>query len=228
MKKILLLALTFILSANVHAQNCLKYYPTKKGMTLEYESYDKKDKLTATSQITVLGSSREDGFEIVKYKSDTKSPDSDTVIENIYEIKCKNDSITINLGDMLNQTIYEEQGLQVKVTGDQLVTPSNLTEGQELSDGQMNIELLSQGNTVMTLAVSITNRKVEKTGKIKTPAGTFDAVCISYDTETVVGFIKTKGHVEDWINEKYGNIKQETFDKKGKVQSSQILTKITE
>lgn len=228
MKKLVLLTLVIIVSLSVQAQNCIKYFPTKKGMKLEYQSFDKNKKLESTTHLTVLGSDIEDGFEVVKYKSEIKAAESDTVIESTYQIKCKDDSLTINLGDFLNQSIYEDQGFQVKITVDSFIIPTNLEVGQKLTDGQMILELVNQGSTFMTIKTYITNRKVEKKGKITTPAGTFDAVCITYDIETVVGFIRTKGHEEDWINEKYGYVKQENFDKKGNLQNSQILTNITE
>lgn len=228
MKKFILLATILSIVASIQAQDCFKYYPSKPGMVIEQSSYDKKDKLVATTKTTVLNRRTEEGAEIIKYKVESHAVESDTTFENVYEVKCDNDTIYFELGNLFDESIYENQGLETKISGDVLTTPSNLVEGQELKGGAMSIEISKEGETVMSVEVTISNRKVESIGKIKTPAGNFKAAKISYDVLTVMGFIKTKSHVVEWLNEDYGNLKTENYDKKGKLQSYQVVTNITE
>ncbi len=226
MKKLSILMLLITLSLlSLNAQDCFKYFPTKKGTSLEYTDYDKKGKETGTSIRTVVDRHTENGADIIDYRVEVTPEDSDTTLTNEYSVSCKDGKVYIDVTSMLNQEQYGE-GMEIEVEGGQMEFPSNPKAGQELEGGTMTIIMKSDGNPVMTITSEITNRKVAATETITTPAGTFETVKITYDLETQMSFMDVKGSVAEWYSEKYGLIKTENYNKKGKVESSSVLTKI--
>ena len=71
--------------------------------------------------------------------------------------------------------------MEMKLKTNKLVYPDKLSAGQKLSDGQMEAEMSSNGNTMMNMNMTMANRQVEGKETITTPAGTFDAYKISSD-----------------------------------------------
>ena len=119
------------------------------------------------------------------------------------------------------------QGMDVKVSSSNISIPSNPTEGQVLGDGYVSADISNEGIHMMTLTVNIKNRKVEAKEKITTPAGTFDAIKISYDLEMRMGLLfKFKG--KQWFVKNTGIVRTELWNSKGsKIKSYEELTKIT-
>ena len=225
MKKILFpVIFTFLTISGLKAQNCFKYFPTKEGTTLEYTYYDSKDKVTATSEQTVLEKKTENGKQILTYQVVNKPVDSDTVIKDTFDIVCDKDGkISIDLSAMMPNTI---NGMQLEVEGGMLDFPKNPTVGQELEGTTMVLKMVSDGQVIMTANSDVTNRKVEAIEDVTTPAGTFHCIVISYEQTMTMGFVKTVSKMKEWYSENYGLIKAESYNKRGKLQNHHELTKI--
>jgi hypothetical protein len=88
------------------------------------------------------------------------------------------------------------------------------------------MKMINDQTTIMTIKSTISNRKVASIEKLSTPAGTFNAFKITYDIETHMGFITVKSSAAEWYCKKYGLIKSENYNKRGKLQSYSLLTKI--
>jgi hypothetical protein len=84
----------------------------------------------------------------------------------------------------------------------------------------MNIKLAPIN---MKMSVNTTNRQVEGRETVTTPAGTYDCVVISWDHESKMG-IKVSGSAKQWLAEGVGMVKQENYNKKGKLAGYMELT----
>lgn len=229
MKKItMLLAFVVMLFVGLNAQDeCFKYFPEKKGLSLEYTNYDKKDKMTSTMIRTVVDKKVNEGVITVDYKTETSPVDADTTIVQEFSANCNGGVITIDMSNYYsNAGMDAYQGMELEIEGDQVEFPSNPKAGDELKDANMKIIVKNAGTTMMTIDTKIFNRKVESTDNITTAAGTFDAVKITYDVSVNMGFISTQAKAIEWYNVDYGMIKSESYNKKGKLESSTELTKI--
>jgi hypothetical protein len=77
------------------------------------------------------------------------------------------------------------------------------------------------------MSTKITNRKVEILEEITTPAGKYKCAKITYDMEMKMGMvIKLKG--VEWISQKVGIVRSESYDQKGKLMSYSVLSSFTE
>jgi hypothetical protein len=79
------------------------------------------------------------------------------------------------------------------------------------------------GAVKMAMGVEMKDRIVEGMETITTPAGTFECYIISYEVKTRMGLNKTNT-AKQWIAKGFGLVKQEDYNKKGKVISSSLLT----
>ena len=114
------------------------------------------------------------------------------------------------------------EGMEVEVSGTNLFIPNQLLEGQELPDSNM-LMTVNMSPIKLNLSVDIKNRRVAGSETVTTPAGTFDCVILSYDFATKMG-IKVSGSAKQWLAKGIGMVKQEDYNKKGKMISWSQLT----
>ncbi|MBN2890633.1 MAG: hypothetical protein JXL97_02085 [Bacteroidales bacterium] len=228
MKKFALVIVMFgILFSGLKAQDCFKYFPEKKGTSLEYTNYDKKDKVTSTTIRTVVDKRTSGNVVTVDYKTETTPVDYDTIIVQEFSINCEGGVIKIDMSNYYSgMDMGAYQGMEIEVQGDEIEFPSNPKAGQTLNDANMTIIVKNGGATFMTIETKIFNRKVEALESVSTTAGNFETVKITYDVSVKMGFINSQAKSAEWYSEKYGMIKSESYDKKGKLESSVKLTKI--
>ena len=143
-------------------------------------------------------------------------------------MKCENGTLFIDMRNYLNQDQMKAfSGYEMKIESTSLETPSNLSVGQQLKDG--SFVMTAEGSAMpMKMTVNITNRKVLAQETITTPAGTFTCYKISSDMamQTQMGInINTKFSSIEWITEKAGAVKTESYDKNGKLVGYTLLTK---
>jgi len=231
MKK-LLLATSVIISGlfftnNMKAQDCDFYFPTEKGTIVETTSYDKKNKETSKYYQEVLDYSKSNGVTEVKIETRIDEEGIDTLGTHQFTLRCENGEFYVNMNSYLDKdALGKYQGMDMEIDSDNMTMPSNLSDGQTLNDGRVSITISNSGIKMMTMTVHVTNRKVEGFEKITTPAGTFDCVKISFDSEMKMIFkIKTSG--VQWFCKEIGVVKSENYDKKGKLSGTSMITKIT-
>ena len=117
--------------------------------------------------------------------------------------------------------------IEVNVEGDEMDIPSSFEVGQTLQDVNYRVKMTVSGLNMMDRNFQIKNRKVEARENITTPAGTFDCFKISYTTESVgkSGGASKPLQTSIWYANAVGTVKTENY-KDGKVNSSQLLTKV--
>ena len=228
MKKNFFLLIIIFISLGLKAQDCFKYFPTKKGTSLEYTNYDKKGKTISVTVRTVIDKKTEKGQTTIDYRIATTPADEDTTMVRDFSIVCKNGKLYVNLASMFdaNSMTNNSKGMDVEIEGSNVEMPNNPKVGQKLDGGEVKINFENDGETAMSFTTEISNRKVESIEDITTSAGTFHCFKISYDSEVTMGFIKVKNKAAQWYTKKYGMIKSETYNKRGKLSSYSLLTKI--
>ena len=78
---------------------------------------------------------------------------------------------------------------------------------------------------MVTMTIEIVNRVVESIEEVTTPAGTFECFKLNYDVKSKIGFIKQNYKNSVWYAKGIGAVKTETYDKKGKLDGTTLLTK---
>lgn len=220
---LLLLAAVFT-QANAQT-GCSKFYPLKEGTKAELTSYDKKGKIAAVVDYTILNKTQTSEGEVATMKSSIKDDKGKLIAETEYDVTCDGTKISIDYNSMVSPMMMEQfQNMEYDISGVDLEIPNNLSVGQELPDAEMNMKISMSGIN-MNMDLTITNRKVIGKEDVTTPAGTFSCFVITYDMTTKMGMTQTSNS-KQWIAEGVGMVKQEDYQR-GKVSSSSVLTKFS-
>ncbi len=221
--KCFLLISTLLLTNIAFSQEC-GYYPGSSGAVLGYQTLDGKGKITGTSRVTLLDIQKSGSAIIYKVKSESWDDKNKPQQTGEYSMKCENGEFTMDMKSFVDPKSMEGfKDMEVTFSGTDMVYPSRMQPGDVLPDANITIGAASGGLALMKLTVSITNRKVESIETITVPAGTFECYKITYDVETKMG-LKISSVAAQWMNKGAGNIKTETYDKKGKLLGSTLLT----
>lgn len=220
MKQFISTILLIAFSVSCFAQEvCSTWYPLQKDTNFQITSYGKGDKVNAVVDYNVIDAGSD--WALLAYKVSDKK--GELVAESEYEIRCEDDGIAVDFKSLGAPGIMEQyEGMEIEVTGTNLIIPNELLDGRELPDSNMNMTV-NMTPIKLKMNVNITNRKVSGKETITTPAGTFDCVILSYDFVTKMG-IKISGTAKQWLAKGVGMVKQVDRNKKGKVISWSELT----
>ena len=223
--RIITILLTSIACATAGAQDCSRYHPFQEGVELEISSYNKKGKTSAKGIYKIRNVSKSGGAETATVQMELFDEKGKSVISTEYDITCKDDVVSIDFSNLFSVATYEMyKDMEFEMSGENLQIPNNLSIGQSLPDANALMEVNISAVTMKT-SVDITNRKVVSRENVTTDAGTFDCYLISYDTIVKSGMgLKQQGNGKQWITEKLGLIKQESYSGKGKLLGHSELT----
>ena len=202
------------------AQNdCSAFYPFEEGVNFTITSYGKKDKVAAIADYTVTNVT--DNTAVIS--TSLKDDKGEVMNEGSFSIECDNGGITMDMKSLLNPQMFEQfKDFDTEITGNGIVLPNTLNVGQELPDAAMYMKISMSGIN-MNMEVEMTDRKVIAQESVTTPAGTFDCYVITYTSNVKMGMNHT-GSAKQWIAKGVGMVKQEDYNKRGKVTSSSLLT----
>ena len=207
--------------------DCSNFYPFTQGFSSQVTSYDSKGNPAATIDYIVTQVSKSAGKEIATVSSSIKDEDGKSIVDSTYDISCDGDLISMDFKSMASPQILEQyKDMDVKMSGTNLEYPNNLSTGQSLPDASLQMQI-SMGGIKMNVSTKIQNRKVVGIENITTPAGSFDCYVITYDSAVKAAGINQTMQGKQWITKGVGMVKQESYNKKGKVSSSSLLTKFS-
>ena len=224
-KLTLCFTLVFAAVFTMMAQNdCSTFFPFEEGALMEYASYDKKGRLESTVSHKVAFVDDTDGGGLrARVETTIKDDEGDEQLTNDYEIFCSDNVISFDLISMMSPQMTQAfSNMDVTVSGDGLRLPADLEVGQELPEATTEIKAASGGMNLLTMTFNVTDRKVEAKETITTEAGTFDCFKIRYKMDSKMLITKTFEVVE-WFAKGQGMIRSETYNKKGKLESSTEL-----
>jgi len=227
LKGFLFIALFLFPSQFIFSQDCKIYFPDEVGTIREMSSYDKKDKFTGKTIQEILGMDKTASGVSLDVKTIIYDADGNEFSNSEITLSCENGVFKMDMSDYLSDMMESYQSMEVEMSGDNLTYPSNLSVGDELDDASINIDIINNGVKFMSMQVVISGRKVLAKEKVTTEAGTFDCYKIAYDMETITKIIKVKASGIDWMAEDVGVVKSESYNKKGKLNSYSLLTKLT-
>lgn len=208
----------------VFAQKCEPYFLVEEGAVREMASYDKKDKLTGTTiqtvkEIKITGNKTE--WTIGTISKDEKGK---AVTSGDLRMSCEEGIFKMDMKNFIDEeTLKSFEGMEITMDATDLDYPSDLSVGQTLKDGNINIKVANAGMTMMTMVVKIYDRKVDAIEDITTPAGTFSCYKMTSTIETKTMFTVVAKSTE-WMAKKVGSVRTETYDKDGKFMGYMVLT----
>jgi hypothetical protein len=220
----LILALFTLSSAiDFPKADCESYFASKPGTVLDLIEYNNKQQETGRTNYTVKShSGQTTTIHVLTIDSKGKQ-----LVNTDYTVTCDGNEIVADQKKIVASTIaanMKDPNVRTEVRGENTRTPVALAVGQELPGNEIDIDVKSSGIN-MTIKVKTTNRKVAGQETITVPAGTFDCLVVTADTETIA-LVPKKTKSKSWMAKGIGLVKMETYDKKGKLEKVQVLTSV--
>ncbi len=212
MKKTILTLMAVCLAALAWGQEKEPFCCVTQGAELKYVTTDAKGNETGTSVTKINSVSGADGNyqisqTITLYMNGTQFMKPMEITSTI-----KDGNASVALGG----------GMAVEMSSAVPLIPARLAVGLELDCG----EIVATVAGIKTTQI-IESHKVVAREELTTPAGTFDCYVVEQVYTAKMAFIKAKGSQKVWYARGVGNVKTETYDKRGKLSSAQILTSFT-
>lgn len=218
-----LVVLLFIGMVTANAQEC-GFYSMSKGTMFSYQNLDAKGKIASTSRLECVGSNISGITNIYNLHSTFFDAKNKETMDQDYDMRCEGGNFYVDMKQMLNPaTMSGVKDMEVSVNSSEVLYPANISTGMTLPDANITVTAASNGMVLMNISVAIFNRKVVGNESVTVPAGTFDCYKITYDIETKMLF-KITATAAEYMNAKVGLVKSESFDKKGKLVGSTVLT----
>jgi hypothetical protein len=210
------------------AQDCSDYFPLKTGTVLKYLHYDKKGKVTGSSEMSLRDKKQTPEGISVLYASSFRDDKGETLYDSEMQVECRNGVLYFDAGSLLDpEAMSAYESMEVEITGDHLELPVKAAAGTVLEDGGVTAVVSSGGMKIVTLSVNLSNRKIAGRESVTTPAGSFDCIRYTYDALTQMGFVKVNTSGVEWYSHQYGTIRSESYDQKGNLSGYMVLESVS-
>ena len=190
-------------------------------MKLTFADLDKKGKPTAHTMNEITKLEGEAPFNCtVEYTvtllDDKKNSLGITPMVQTYSIR--NGIVTFDENSFAGQLM---QGMDVKISGTLFRLPSNAKVGDTFEDYSI---LLNMGGIKST--AHVTNIRVTAEETLTIDGVDIECVVVENHTSTKAIGIKSEGTQKIWYGRGYGAVRTETYDKKGKILTTNALVEI--
>ena len=226
MKKVLFLC--FMLCTGVILNAQLAYFP-QEGTVLVYHNLDKKGKVESKIIYKVESIKQSGDNAEVTYAVETFDKNDKSVFKDRITLKKIADKLYFDMSNFVNKGAFQQEGeipSTVEIEGNSMEVPINGTAGQTLPDANLTISS-NLGFVKLKMNADVINRKVETIEDLTVPAGTFNCLKIIGDVSGKVLGLSISGKSAQWYSPGVGMVKSESYDKKGELSSSMVLTSLT-
>ncbi len=220
--------LTMLLAIiGVQAQECNAALFLKEGASLTYTNYDKKGKkLSKTVHQTLSVDEINEGYEAT-FKATVFDKRDTEEFTSQYTAGCKDGLFSMDMlrfFDMSKLSEHNDPEVDLEIEGSVLSFPVQMSEGDQLEDGDIQIKVNKNDFTLVTMTFWVFNRKVQAQESVTTTAGNFDCQVVTFDFESKFGILKIKGSGKEWYLDDKVVVKSESYNKKGKLMGYHELT----
>lgn len=202
-----------------------------EGDTWTYTVYDKKGKESGTMNYLVDGKRTSGDSTILDITTTTDIGKKGEDYTMQLAMACLNGNFYVSMDRFVNTMMQQMQSMEIELTTQDMEVPIHPEVGQTLPDAVTTMKASTSGITVMNLTVTVKNRIVSGKESITTDAGTFNCFIIEQTTEvenkTQMLTSRNSSSTKEWYDPDYGMVKSESYDKKGNLESSTVLTAVS-
>ncbi len=226
MKKLFVFTIITFIAIGAGAQET--FFPTTEGTVMVYNTFNKKGKQSSGARYTIKNVKKDGDNMDITYLIESLNPKDELVYNDEITIQLRGDVLYVDMSNFVNKAAFQQDGqmpADIKVTGNDMQLPTNISPGQTLPDANIDMEM-KMGIMNMKMGAQVTDRKLETIEDVTVPAGTFKAYKFTSNvTATALG-INMKTQNTDWYAKGIGMVKSETYNKKGKLASSTELIEL--
>lgn len=225
--------LFFAQNAQAQVSTCPSLAEVTPGTVLAYKTFDDRDRLLQTQNMTVASNRVESGYQTVYLEEELLDARGRLTAKGEFVIRCQNNVLFFDMTRMIpSEALRGAETMEIRSDQNVLRVPMDITVGQMLPQAVTSVEVGPEASgSLMTLDFSITNRRVESETEIETPAGTFAAVQIvqrSTSRSKVLMLRKTWEYDETlWYDLGRGLLlRSELRDLRGRLKTYTVLSRL--
>ncbi len=190
------------------------YYFFQKNKTVTIGIFNKKGSsdgkvVYKTMEVTAGG-----GGSTAALRSEVFDRKDKSMAVSSGTVQCKGGVLMMDMKMMMApQQSGQMQSTEASAKGMYLEYPSSLSVGQDLKDGRFEMDMKMATGIPASVSLDITDRHVEAKEKVTTPAGTWDAYKITYQSKTLInmGFgVPFKMEMTEWFVPGFGVVRAES------------------
>jgi len=208
-----------------YAQNT--FFPTKKGTVLLYERKNVKGKTEGFSKLTINDVEGTGNNMTISYQAgflDKNRKPSNPPVDVPCKLVVKDGVMIMDMNEMF---AGQQKAMQAKVefTGVPMELPDDMQPGQSFKDAEvtMTIDMVI---TKMKTTMKMTEGKCLAIEDVTVAAGTFKCYKTTQTVSTTMLGKSAVSQTLTWYARGIGQVKVETYDSKGQLQSSQELVEM--
>lgn len=229
-KKLFFLAIMAI-GLSVAAQDCNLFIPLEQNKGLQYQNFNRRDRLESTQDIMIREVIHHDNKTEAVVSSKFYDSRDRFLHEGEYSVFCSGDKLVMDMSALFDQEMMQTlEHVSVNMVGDGLTIPNTISVGDELPDAQLDMELTANNVKISDIKILTQNRKVEEMESITTPAGTFECYKVTYKniirTHTLGMTVSNNSKVIEYFAPGVGSVRTEFYDDRDRLQSYTVLSKI--
>lgn len=203
----------------------------KKGTQIVYTYYDGKGNVTGYSNQEILEITHEKNCVNAVVSGTQTDKKGKVQSSGTVSLRYENGNFHVDLLSIMVPQKMQGVDTEVKTSGRDMIIPSKLAPGQTLPDAQatfkMKVNAGGAAFSVPSLTFRIFNRRAIQAESVETPMGKFICFKVTQTVEADYPLIGKQLFTSiTWIGKGMGVIRTETYDKKGKLQSRMLLTKL--
>ncbi|MBQ9499509.1 MAG: hypothetical protein IJR56_05345 [Bacteroidaceae bacterium] len=216
MKRLMFALVTLLMVLGAKAQE--PFYLQKEGVKLGYTMTDKKGKVDGYSESTVVSVKNSGAQTTVSLKNMVKDKNGKDLLQQPVDM-----SIMINDGTVVlspkAMTGKITEGLNI--SGESLMLPANITTGTTLNDYSITMGIAGINTTS-----HFTGVKVVAEETIEVSGHSIPCVVVESTASVKVLGMNRSSLQKTWYGRGIGVVKLETYDNKGRLDTTQTLTSI--
>jgi hypothetical protein len=174
MKKILPLLFCLAVTARLFAQDCSQYVYMRQGKTIETTTYNQGGAVMSKNEARVLDVSTSNGTTTANVETERFDKDGQSKGKKTLSFKCNGGTFYFDMSSMGSDNM--------KFSASNMEFPANMQVGDHLKDVEIKTQM-SRGGTTREMTMKIINRTVVGKESVTTPAGTWDALKITYQSK---------------------------------------------
>lgn len=194
-------------------QQCLGYFPFRKGATMEMTNYNEKGKMQSVNTISITGNQETDEDTRFSIHSQIKDEKGRSIGSSDYDAYCDKGAFFINTKCLISDEQYKAwQDMTLSIKADDIDYPLDYFSGQKLNDAHLLVNVSMNEMNMPGMSIDVTERVIEGTETITTPAGTFECVKIT-SKQKIKNIINYEVKAIEWLSLGNGIVKTETYRK---------------
>ena len=216
MKRLMFALVTLLMVLGAKAQE--PFYLQKEGVKLGYTITDKKGKVDGYSESTIVSVKNSGAQTSVTLQTMVKDKKGEDLLQKpvVMSVLIENGTVIMSPKALTGKIT---EGLNI--SGENLLLPANLTTGATLNDYSITMGIAGINTTS-----HITGVKVVAEETIEVSGHSIPCVVVESTASVKVPGINRSSLQKTWYGRGIGIVKLESYDNKGKLDTTQALTSI--